>query len=194
MSLRLLSGDCLDILRTLPAASVDAIVTDPPYGLSDHTPAMLAECMAAWARGEEYRPDARGFMGKAWDAWVPGPAVWRECLRVLKPGGHLVAFAGTRTQHLMAMGIALAGFEIRDMLAWINGAGFPKSRNIALEIDKRQGAPNRGRAIPVASAVTPDGQPLASNPVPEYSPTSEAAQTWDGWGTALKPALDRSGS
>jgi DNA modification methylase len=99
----LLHGDCLDLLRTLDADSIDAIVTDPPYGLS--------------------------FMGKRWDYDVPSEAIWRECLRVLKPGGHLLAFAGTRTQHRMAVRIEDAGFEIRDMIAWVYGSGFPKSHN-----------------------------------------------------------------
>ncbi|MBV6687311.1 site-specific DNA-methyltransferase [Xanthomonas euvesicatoria pv. physalidis] len=96
-------GDCLSILPTLAEASVDAIVTDPPYGLS--------------------------FMGKRWDYDVPSTAIWAECLRVLKPGGHLLAFAGTRTQHRMAVRIEDAGFEIRDMIAWVYGSGFPKSHN-----------------------------------------------------------------
>lgn len=97
-------GDCLEVLRTLPDCSVDAVVTDPPYGLA--------------------------FMGKQWDYDVPSVEVWAECLRVLKPGGHLLAFAGTRTQHRMAVRIEDAGFEIRDMIAWVYGSGFPKSRNL----------------------------------------------------------------
>ena len=100
----LLHGDCLERLRELPDCSVDACVTDPPYGLR--------------------------FMGKAWDYDVPQAEVWREVLRVLKPGGHLLAFAGTRTQHRMAVNIEDAGFEIRDMIAWVYGSGFPKSHNL----------------------------------------------------------------
>ena len=97
-------GNCLEVLKGLPDNSVDSIVTDPPYGLS--------------------------FMGKKWDYDVPEQAVWEECLRVLKPGGHLLAFAGTRTQHRMAVRIEDAGFEIRDMIAWVYGSGFPKSHNL----------------------------------------------------------------
>lgn len=120
MSNQLLLGDCLEVMRGLPANSVDAVVTDPPYGLS--------------------------FMGKRWDYDVPTVAVWREVLRVLKPGGHLLSFAGTRTQHRMAVNIEDAGFEIRDMIAWVYGSGFPKSHNLEGE--------------------------------------------WEGFGTALKPALE----
>lgn len=100
---RILLGDCLEVMRTLPDCSVDSVVTDPPYGLS--------------------------FMGKRWDYDVPAVEVWQQCLRVLKPGGHLLAFAGTRTQHRMAVRIEDAGFEIRDMIAWVYGSGFPKSHN-----------------------------------------------------------------
>lgn len=100
----LTEGDCLDVLKTLPGNSVDSVVTDPPYGLS--------------------------FMGKKWDNDVPSTEIWAECLRVLKPGGHLLAFAGTRTQHRMAVRIEGAGFEIRDMIAWVYGSGFPKSHNL----------------------------------------------------------------
>ena len=107
-------GDCLFWLAMLPDNSVDAVVTDPPYGLS--------------------------FMGKKWDYDVPGEAIWRECLRVLKPGGHLLAFAGTRTQHRMAVRIEDAGFEIRDMIAWVYGSGFPKSLDVSKAIDKAAGA------------------------------------------------------
>jgi site-specific DNA-methyltransferase (adenine-specific) len=117
---KLIHGDCLEKLKELPDCSVDSVVTDPPYGLS--------------------------FMGKKWDYDVPSVEVWKECLRVLKPGGHLLAFAGTRTQHRMAVRIEDAGFEIRDMIAWVYGSGFPKSHNLKDE--------------------------------------------WQGWGTALKPALE----
>lgn len=103
MTFQLHHGDCLEVLRGMLDNSVDSIVTDPPYGLS--------------------------FMGKKWDYDVPTVEVWAEYLRVLKPGGHLLAFAGTRTQHRMAVRIEDAGFEIRDMIAWVYGSGFPKSHN-----------------------------------------------------------------
>lgn len=161
-------GDCLHVLRTMPDSSVDAVVTDPPYGLA--------------------------FMGKRWDYDVPSVEVWQECLRVLKPGGHLLAFAGTRTQHRMCVRIEDAGFEIRDMIAWVYGSGFPKSHNVSCSIDKAHGHPNRGRAIPTASTYQAsdieEKHKLTSNPVDAYEAKTDAARQWQGWGTALKPALE----
>ena len=161
-------GNCLDILRTMPDCSIDAVVTDPPYGLS--------------------------FMGKRWDYDVPSTEIWAECLRVLKPGGYLLAFAGTRTQHRMAVRIEDAGFEIRDMLAWMYGSGFPKSHNVSCSIDKKAGHGNRGRAIPTASTYQASDidqvNKLTSNPVGPYEAKTDEAQQWIGWGTALKPAME----
>jgi DNA modification methylase len=111
---QIICGDNIETLRTLPHACVDSCVTDPPYGLE--------------------------FMGKQWDKGVPGVELWREVLRVLKPGGHLLAFAGTRTQHRMATAIEDAGFEIRDMIAWVYGSGFSKSMDVSKAIDKRGGS------------------------------------------------------
>jgi DNA modification methylase len=158
-------GDCLEILRAMPDASVDAVVTDPPYGLS--------------------------FMGKKWDYDVPSEDIWRECLRVLKSGGHLLAFAGTRTQHRMAVRIEDAGFEIRDMIAWVYGSGFPKSRNVCLDMDKMEGHGNRGHRIAVANRHHPDGtlEPNGEQ-LAAYEPKTDDAREWQGWGTALKPALE----
>ena len=158
-------GDCLEVLRGMANDSVDSIVTDTPYGLS--------------------------FMGKKWDYDVPSADIWRECLRVLKPGGHLLAFAGTRTQHRMAVRIEDAGFEIRDMIAWVYGSGFPKSRNVCLDMDKMEGHGNRGHRIAVANRHHPDGtlEPNGEQ-LAAYEPKTDAARQWQGWGTALKPALE----
>lgn len=155
-------GDCLETLRTMPDNSVDSIVTDPPYGLS--------------------------FMGKRWDYDVPSVEIWAECLRVLKPGGHLLAFAGTRTQHRMAVRIEDAGFEIRDMIAWVYGSGFPKSLDVSKAIDKDAGH-WRGRA---GSVIADNGSMSGGNyeRTPKGDPVTEAARQWQGWGTALKPALE----
>ena len=163
-------GDCLEVMRTLEANSVDAIVTDPPYGLR--------------------------FMGKKWDYDVPSVEVWAECLRVLKPGGYLLAFAGTRTQHRMAVRIEDAGFEIRDMIAWVYGSGFPKSLDVSKAIDKAAGVerevigenPNH-RAV---SGVGYEGVYQGGNTggATITAPATDAAKQWAGWGTALKPALE----
>ena len=137
---RVLNADCLAALRDMSDASVDAIVTDPPYGLSNTTPAQVADTITRWVSGDrEYLPTARGFMGHEWDGFVPPVAVWDECLRVLKPGGHLLTFAGSRTHDLMTLGIRLAGFEIRDSVAWLYGSGFPKSLDVSKAIDKLNG-------------------------------------------------------
>ena len=115
--MRLLQGDCLEQMKTLPDNSIDAIVSDPPYGIS--------------------------FMAKKWDYDVPKVEVWQEAMRVLKPGGHALIACGTRTQHRMVVNIEDAGFEIRDVVSWIYGSGFPKSLNIGKQIDKCNGDPNR---------------------------------------------------
>ena len=103
-------GDCLEVLRDLPDNSVDSVVCDPPYGLSNTKPQQVADVLAAWVTGDtEAVPTTKGgFMGKDWDSFVPPPAVWAECLRVLKPGGHMAVFAGARTQDLMGLSIRLA--------------------------------------------------------------------------------------
>ena len=167
-------GDCLEILRGLKDCSIDAIVTDPPYGIS--------------------------FMSKKWDYDVPPVEVWQECLRVLRPGGHLVSFAGARTQHRMACMIEDAGFEIRDMLGWIYAQGFPKNLDISKAIDKIHGAERRvvgsskkGIKPSVTSGASVGGTAGGYNYRPEFEltePASDDAKKWNGWGTALKPAIE----
>jgi site-specific DNA-methyltransferase (adenine-specific) len=191
------TGDCLDIMRAMPDASVDAIVTDPPYGLGKQPDAVAM--LRDWLAGEAHRVAGGGFMGKRWDAFVPGPDVWRECLRVLKPGGHAVVFAGSRTVDLMGLAMRIAGFEIRDQLQWLYGTGFPKSLDVSKAIDKAAGAE---REVVGVSSVTGSRDSAfaherddsaggfygdASVNYATAPATPEAAQ-WDGFGTALKPA------
>ena len=142
-------GDCLKVLRDLPDNSVDSVVTDPPYGLSNTKPQQVADVLAAWVTGDtEAVPTTKGgFMGKDWDSFVPPPAVWQECLRVLKPGGHMAVFSGARTQDLMGLSIRLAGFEVRDVLGWVYSQGMPKSMDISKAIDKRGGNAHLAKEI-----------------------------------------------
>ena len=185
-------GDCLDVLRELPDASVDSVVTDPPYGLANTTDSKVIETITAWLAGDrEYLPGGSGFMGKAWDAFVPPVAVWDEAMRVLKPGGHLLAFAGSRTHDLMALGIRLAGFEIRDGIAWLYGSGFPKSHDVSKAIDKAAGAEREVVGIGGKSGKARNS--MAGDFAGEWDITAPAtpdAEAWQGWGTALKPAFE----
>ena len=185
-------GDCLDVMAAMEPNSVDAIVTDPPYGLA--------------------------FMGKDWDHGVPGIPFWEQALRVAKPGAHLLAFGGTRTFHRLAVAIEDAGWELRDTVCWLYGSGFPKSHDVSKAIDKAAGAerevvghdPNiwarnsngKGRYATgshgIVDGKTTDGRDarkVAERQTPAHmsaitaSATPEAAQ-WAGWGTALKPAWE----
>ena len=166
MTFTIHNGNCIDVMRSMPDNSVDSIVTDPPYEL--------------------------GFMGKSWDSTgiAFNVEVWAEALRVLKPGGHLLAFSGSRTYHRMAVAIEDAGFQIRDQIMWLYGSGFPKSLNVAKALDKAEGllqheGKNMRNVTADTTALTPSIK--ASEYVPP-EPQGEAAQQWQGWGTALKPA------
>jgi site-specific DNA-methyltransferase (adenine-specific) len=166
-------GSNLDVLPFMADNSVDSIVCDPPYEL--------------------------GFMGKSWDSSGIAYSVdlWRECLRVLKPGGHLLAFSGSRTYHRMVVAIEDAGFEVRDMISWISNKTFPKSMNISLAIDKAAGLQkDRGTAINVGGkgdrADIETSVSVANGKLQEgyKEPKSDDAKKWAGWGTALKPTVE----
>lgn len=183
--------DCLLGMRTcLADNSIDAVVTDPPYGLSKE-PDMM-EVMKHWMNGDDYVHTGGGFMGKSWDSFVPGPSIWKEVFRVLKPGGHLLAFFGSRTYDLGTLAIRLAGFEIRDQIMWVYGSGFPKSQNVAIAIDKAaKVTQNRGKQFNAAGIGESNGKsPLRSDHpgYQPYQPATDEAKQWSGWGTALKPA------
>ena len=195
------NGDCLQVMRDMPDNSVDSIVTDPPYGLS--IPPDPVEVLSHWLNDKDYIHGSKGFMGAEWDSFVPGPVVWKEALRVLKPGGHLLAFSGTRTVDLMSIAIRLAGFEIRDHIAWHYGSGFPKSHDITKSLDKRAGVERTKVRTPARSVTsgTMSGK-NETRPWIEESirkgyhehdskiPISEIAKKYKGWGTALKPAME----
>jgi len=174
-------GDCLEVVAGMESESVDAIVTDPPYGL--------------------------GFMGKEWDALPPGLPWAEQCLRVLKPGGHLVAFGGSRTYHRLAVAVEDAGFEIRDQLQWLYGSGFPKSLDVSKAIDKAAGAERKivgrektpfrvdnaaDRGTSLTGSVNGDFSSQRDDDGYRYTeitaPATPDAQKWQGYGTALKPA------
>lgn len=162
---KLIQGDCLQKMKEMPDNSVDSVVCDPPYGLS--------------------------FMGKKWDYDVPKVEIWQECLRVLKPGGHLLAFAGTRTQHRMAVNIEDAGFEIRDIIAWVYGSGFPKSLNIGKAVDKIQGNERELLGIDERynepSGIVNIGQGKRNK---IQRKVTKGNSPYEGQGTALKPAIE----
>jgi site-specific DNA-methyltransferase (adenine-specific) len=161
-------GDSIATMRELPDNSIDSIVTDPPYGL--------------------------GFMGAKWDALPPGEDWARECLRVLKPGGHLLAFGGSRTWHRLAVAVEDAGFEVRDSIAWLYGSGFPKSLDVSKAIDKAAGAERTEGAREWSGGQRSAGvmgNNLGTQTLTKYdTPATEAAREWQGWGTALKPAFE----
>jgi DNA modification methylase len=170
-------GDCLELLKKLPDNSVDSIVTDPPYGIR--------------------------FMGKKWDYEIPSVEIWKECLRVLKPGGHALIACGTRTQHRMAVNIEDAGFEVRDVITWHYGQGFPKSLSIDKAIDKQLGAEREVidtvKKAHISQGNTNDGwhRPSHLNDDGSFkktmditAPATNEAKKWEGWGTALKPATE----
>ena len=170
MTYKILVGNNLDILPTLPDNSVDSIVTDPPYEL--------------------------GFMGKKWDSTGIAYSVelWSECLRVLKPGGHLLAFSGSRTYHRMTVAIEDAGFEIRDMISWISNKTFPKSLNISKAIDKAAGAEREVIGTRKQRANSDSSEVKFNASIGEVesitAPSTEDAKKWNGWGTGLKPTVE----
>ena len=164
---KIIHGDCLEKLKDLPDNSVDSIVTDPPYEL--------------------------GFMGKSWDSTgiANNVDMWKECLRVLKPGGHLLAFSGTRTYHRMASAIEDAGFEVRDMIEWVYGSGFPKSLNIGKAVDKLQGNEREWVSkspFQASEEAEKRSEGKCQSGRTTHPDITKGTSEWEGYGTALKPA------
>jgi len=152
----IIHGNNIDILKSYPDNYFDSVVTDPPYGLGKEPDAV--NLMKDWVENGYHEINGVGFMGKEWDAFVPQPIFWKEVFRVLKHGGYVVAFYGTRTYDWGVMAMRVAGFEVRDCIQWLYGSGFPKSHNVSKAIDKMN------------------------------SVEREVIKQWDGWGSALKPA------
>jgi len=194
-------GDSREVLRGLADNSVDSVVTDPPYALVSIGKRFGADGAAPAKAGKTgaYQRASAGFMGQKWDTGETAfdPDFWREVRRVLKPGGHVVAFSGTRTYHRLACAIEDAGFEIRDCIAWLYGTGFPKSHDVSKAIDKAAGAERevissrrahdiRGGNLMEAS----QGLQVGSYSIDITAPPTDDAKLWQGWGTALKPAIE----
>jgi|DEB0MinimDraft_10_1074344.scaffolds.fasta_scaffold18937_2 site-specific DNA-methyltransferase (adenine-specific) len=188
----IIHGDSIEVLKTFEANSIDALVTDPPYGLGDTSPIKVKECLQSWLNEEVYETSGKGFMQKDWDKWVPSPSLWKEVYRVLKPGAYGLVFSGSRTEDLMSISLRLAGFEIRDRLVWLYGSGFPKSHNIAKAIDKHHG--REFKAIPASGVdfMNSDKERwnVCHNQLIPLGEQTEEAKEWEGWGTALKPAYE----
>lgn len=193
-------GDCVEVMSRMDAESVDAIVTDPPYALTD-TKRRGGPAQKSYPYGQPRSVAERGFMGKTWDTGTVAfdPATWTEALRLLKPGGHLLAFGGTRTFHRLTCAIEDAGFEIRDCLSWLYGSGFPKSLDVSKAIDKVAGAqredagPNTAHHGGGTNHVYAQDEWTRKNFAAKTrltSPATPDAEQWQGWGTALKPAWE----
>jgi DNA modification methylase len=189
-TIQILNGDSLEVLKQYPDNYFDAVVTDPPYGLGKEPNA--EEMLQAWITSGYLEVKGSGFMGKEWDAFVPQPIFWKEVFRVLKHGGHIVAFFGTRTYDWGVMAMRLAGFEVRDCIQWIYGSGFPKSHNIGKAIDKIQG--NKREYLGEDEVKTKKRPEQNEKEWNCYSKTkydnsiTKGHSVGEGWGSALKPA------
>lgn len=186
-----INGDNIELLKNYPDNYFDAVVTDPPYGLGKEPNA--EELMKDWIEKGYHEISGKGFMGKEWDAFIPQPIFWKEVFRVLKHGGHVLSFFGTRTYDWGVMSMRFAGFEVRDCIQWLYGSGFPKSHNISKALDKMEGAERKVVGKNNSKGIRSGqnniiGDNYECDGYLETIPSTEAAKQWDGWGTALKPA------
>ena len=194
---KVICGDCLEVMKEIPDNSIDTIITDPPYGLSNYSKEKIREALKNWLNGkEDFIPDGKGFMGKSWDSFVPPLALWKECFRVMKPGATILVFAGTRTYDLMTISLRLSGFEIKDTLMWLYGSGFPKATDISKQIDKMKGAEREiiGENPNVIGRTRPESATncLGAGIKTELTkPATPEAKFWNGWKShGLKPAYE----
>jgi len=190
--MKVINGDNIEVLKTYPDNYFDSIVTDPPYGLGKEP--NPNELLKDWIEKGYHEIQGKGFMGKEWDAFVPQPNFWKEVFRVLKPGGHVLAFYGTRTYDWGVMAMRFAGFEVRDCIQWLYGSGFPKSHNIGKSVDKLKGNERKlvgeGKSGKTAKAFNLNEQQREAGTgilAGQYEITKGNSE-WEGWGSALKPA------
>jgi site-specific DNA-methyltransferase (adenine-specific) len=197
-----INADNIEALKQYEDNYFDSIVTDPPYGLGKEP--IADEVMRDWLEKGYHEVGGSGFMGKEWDSFIPQPIFWKEVFRVLKHGGHVVSFFGTRTYDWGVMAMRFAGFEVRDCIQWIYGSGFPKSHNISKAIDKLFDAEREVIGEKIRGDVQKakeNGSGYLSDPANRNNekqfgygtelltkPKTEKAKEWDGWGSALKPA------
>ena len=190
--MKVINGNNIDILKQYPDNYFDAVVTDPPYGLGKEPNA--EELMKDWIEKGYHEISGTGFMGKEWDAFIPQPIFWKEVFRVLKHGGHVLSFFGTRTYDWGVMSMRFAGFEVRDCIQWLYGSGFPKSHNISKAIDKMYDAERteiigkRTRNVKPYDDSNGWNENNTSGDFEYTAPATDQAKQWDGWGSALKPA------
>lgn len=190
---KLFQGDNMESLKKLPDNSIDSVVTDAPYGLGKEQDMNIV--LKDWIEKGYSEIKGKGFMGKEWDAYVPQPLFWKEIYRVLKPGGHILCFFGTRTYDIGTMAMRLAGFEIRDQIMWIYGSGFPKSLNIGKAYDKKVGNEREvvGEVIQnnfdkYENSMMSKEQRDVNTYLYKTLDITKGQSPWEGWGTALKPA------
>jgi site-specific DNA-methyltransferase (adenine-specific) len=191
MKSKIINGNSFDELKKIEDNYFDSVVTDPPYGLGKEP--NTEELMKDWIEKGYHEIKGTGIMGKEWDSFIPQPIFWKEVYRVLKHGGHILAFFGTRTYDWGVMSMRFAGFEVRDCIQWLYGSGFPKSHNISKALDKMEGAERKVVGKNNSKGIRSGqnniiGDNYECDGYLETISSTESAKIWDGWGTALKPA------